>query len=167
MCNVSDCVVGVVFGQRYAKYFHVIYYAIKVLNKKQINYTTTEKELLAIVFALEKIHTYLIGSKVVIYTDHATLKYLFTKGDSKMRLLRWILLLQEFDLKIKDKKRFENVVADHLSRLENNEVAMKEINITEEFPDEYLMTISERPWFADMANYKAIKTVPEEYNWQQ
>jgi len=77
--------------------------ASKVLNENQVNYSTTEKELVAIIFALEKFRSYLIGSKVIIFTDHAALKFLLTKGDSKPRLVRWILLLQEFDVEIRDK----------------------------------------------------------------
>lgn len=68
-----------------------------------MDYTTTEKEFIAIVFVLEKIYPYLIGYNVVIFIDHASLKYLFTKGDSEPQFLKWILLLQEFDLEIKDK----------------------------------------------------------------
>ena len=91
-------------GQRKGRIFHTIYYASKVLNDAQINYSTTEKELLEIVFALEKFQSYLVESKIVIYIDHAAIKYLLRKVDSKPRLIRWILLLQEFDLVIKDKK---------------------------------------------------------------
>jgi hypothetical protein len=69
-----------------------------------MNYTTTEKELLAIVFACEKFKSYLVGSTVVVFSDHAALKYLLSKKDSKARLMRWILLLQEFNITIKDKK---------------------------------------------------------------
>lgn len=89
------------------------------MDEAQINYATTEKELLVVVFALDKFRTYLVGAKIIIYTDHASIRYLLSKKDAKSRLLRWILLLQEFDLEIKDKKRNENVVADHLSRLDN------------------------------------------------
>ena len=71
------------------------------------------------VFALEKFRHYLIGSEITIFTDHATLKYLLAKKNAKARLIRWILLLQEFDLRIKDKKGADNVVADHMSRLQN------------------------------------------------
>jgi hypothetical protein len=81
--------------------------------------------------------------------------------------LRWIFLLQEFDLEIRDKKWVENVVADHLWRLENSEITLKEKNIEEEFPDEKLFAISERPWFADIANFKAGRIVPKGYTWQQ
>ena len=117
MCDASDYALGAVLGQRIGKLHHVIYYTSRTLNDAQINYSTTEKELLVVVFALDKFRSYLLGSKVVVYSDHAALKYLFSKKDAKPRLIRWILLLQEFDLEIRDKKGSKNVVADHLSRL--------------------------------------------------
>ena len=165
MCDASDYAVGAVLGQRKDKIFHAIHYASKVLNENQINYATTEKELLAIVYALEKFRLYLIGSKVTVFIDHAAIKYLLTKADSKPRLIRWILLLQEFDLEIKDKKGSENVVADHLSRLLNEEVTTKEKEVLEEFPDEKLFKVQERPWFADMANFKAARVIPQDISW--
>ena len=95
MCDPSDYALGVILGQRVDKLSYVICYASKTLNDAQLNYFTTKKELLAVVFALDKFRPYLIGSKVLIYTDHAALKYLLTKKDAKARLIRWILLLQE------------------------------------------------------------------------
>ena len=98
MCDASDFDIGVVLGQRQDGKLYVIYYVSKTLNEAQRNYTTTEKELLAIVFALYKFRAYLVGSFIVVFTDHSALKYLFTKQDAKARLIRWILLLQEFNL---------------------------------------------------------------------
>ena len=167
MCDASDYVVGVVLGQRKEKIFCVIHYASNILNDAQSNYTTTEKELLAIVYALEKFRSYLIGSRVVVFTDHVAIKYLLNKSDSKPRLIRWILLLQEFDLEIKDKRGCENHVVDHLSRLTNEEVTNHEPEVLAEFPDEKLLAVQERPWFADIANFKAAGVVPEDYDWYQ
>ncbi|XP_052736574.1 uncharacterized protein LOC128197812 [Vigna angularis] len=167
MCDASDYAIGAVLGQRRDKVFHTIYYASKVLNGAQLNYATTEKEFLAIVYALEKFRPYLIGSKVIIYTDHAAIKYLLTKPDSKPRLIRWVLLLQEFDVHIHDKKGSENVIADHLSRLINDEVTSKEEEIRESFSDETLLHIQQRPWFADIANFKAAGILPDDLSWQQ
>ena len=116
---------------------------------------------------VEKFRSYLVGSKIVIYTDHATIKYLLRKAYSKPWLIRWILLLQEFDLVIKDKKGSENVVADHLSRLVNEDVTSKEAEIRDKFPDESLFLIARRPWFADMANFKAVGVISKDLNWQQ
>jgi len=104
MCDANDYAVGANLGHRRDKIFHAIYYVNKVLNNAQLNYATTEKEILVNVYALEKFQCYLVGSKVVIFTDHATIKYLLTKADSKPRLIRWVLLIQEFDIVIKDKK---------------------------------------------------------------
>ncbi|KAM2474176.1 hypothetical protein PS1_006912 [Malus domestica] len=79
MCDASDYALGAVLGQRKNKQPHVIYYASRTLNDAQLNYSTTEKELLAVVFALDKFRSYLIGTKVIVFTDHLALKYLFTK----------------------------------------------------------------------------------------
>ena len=143
--------VGAVLGQRKYKKPVIIYYASRTLNEAQLNYTTTEKEFLAIVFALEKFRQYLLGSKTTIFTDHSALRYLMQKKDAKARVIRWILLLQEFDLEIKDKKGVENVVADHLSRIPNAPIETLPIN--ENFPDEHIFTMCKEPWYADIANY--------------
>ena len=100
MCDASDYAIGTVLGQRFNQELYVIYYASKTLSDAQLNYTTIEKELLAIVFALEKFRSYLLGSKILVYFDHAALKHLLSKRDTKPRLIRWILLLEEFDLEI-------------------------------------------------------------------
>ena len=113
MCDASDFAIGAILGQIEDGKPYVIYYASKTLNEAQRNYTTTEKELLVVVFALDKFRAYLVGSFIIAFTDHSALKYLLTKQDAKARLIRWILLLQEFDLQIRDKKEVENVVANH------------------------------------------------------
>nr|GFB72353.1 reverse transcriptase domain-containing protein [Tanacetum cinerariifolium] len=93
MCDASDYAVGAVLGQRIEKHFWPIYYASKTMNQAEANYTTTEKEMLAVVYAFENFCSYLIMNKSIVYTDHSALKYLFAKKDVKARLLRWILLL--------------------------------------------------------------------------
>ena len=105
-----------------------------------------------------------------MHTYHAALKYLLNKKDSKPRLIRWVLLLQEFDIEIKDKKGSENVVADHLSRLELEQDRDKEEEpIQELFLDEMLLAIQSlnAPWFMDLANFVSNRKFPEEFNSQQ
>nr|GEU36906.1 reverse transcriptase domain-containing protein [Tanacetum cinerariifolium] len=161
MCDASDFAIGTVLGQRHEKHFKPIHYVSKMMNDAESNYTTMEKEMLAVVYAFEKFRSYLIMNKSIVYTDHSALKYPFAKKDANARLRRWVLLLQEFDFKVLDTKGAENLAADHLSRLENphqNVLNPKEIN--ESFPLETLNLISSRDsqstsWFADFANYHA------------
>nr|GEV02816.1 DNA-directed DNA polymerase [Tanacetum cinerariifolium] len=115
MCDASNFVIGVVLGKRQDKHFRPIHYASKTMTEAESSYTTTKKEMLAVVYAFEKFRSYLIMNKSIVYTDHSTLKYLFAKKDSKVRLLRWVLLLQEFTFKVIDTKGAENLAADHLS----------------------------------------------------
>ncbi|GJZ03785.1 reverse transcriptase domain-containing protein [Tanacetum coccineum] len=130
MCDASDFAIGAVLGQRKMKHFQPIHYASKTMTEAQIHYTTTEKEMLAIVYAFEKFRPYLVLSKSIVYTHHSAVKYLMNKQDAKPRLLR-----------------LEN---PHEDVLEN-----KDIN--EHFPLETLGVISSEntPWFADYANYHA------------
>ncbi|GJV39174.1 reverse transcriptase domain-containing protein [Tanacetum coccineum] len=160
MCDASDFAIGAVLGQQKNKHFQPIHYASKTMTEAQAHYTTTEKELLAVVYAFEKFRSYLVLSKSIVYTDHSAIKYLFTKKDAKPRLMRWILLLQEFDVIIRDKKGAENLAADHLSRLENpHQDKLENKEITETFPLKTLGSVALRvdstPWFADFANYHA------------
>ncbi|CAN6581475.1 unnamed protein product [Malus baccata var. baccata] len=169
MCDASDYAVGAVLGQRRDKLPYVIYYASRTLNYAQLNYAITEKELLAVVFALENFRSYLIGAKVIVYSDNSALKYLLSKKEAKPRLIRWVLLLQEFDLEILDKKERENVVVDHLSRLVNASTDEADsLPLQESFPDEQLLTVTHQvPWYADIANYLASGEIPSEFNYQQ
>jgi hypothetical protein len=139
----------------------VIYYVSRTLNDTQLNYSATVKELLAVVFVLDKFRSYLLGSKIIIYSDHAALKYLFSKKDAKSSLIQWILLLQEFDIEIRDKKGTKTVVADHFSRL-TMDFTEDATPIFETFPDEQLMHIAHDPvpWFADIVNYFVTGQMP-------
>ena len=143
----------------------MVYYARKTLNEAQRKYTTTEKELLAVVYALEKFRAYLVGSDIVIFTDHSALKYLLTKHNAKARIIRWVLLLQEFNLHIRDKKGVENVVVDHLSRLT---IAHNTHNppINDEFPEESLLLVENAPWYAHIANFLATGELPTDWKAQ-
>nr|GEZ07532.1 reverse transcriptase domain-containing protein [Tanacetum cinerariifolium] len=132
-----------VLGQRKMKHFQPIHYASKTMTEAQIHYTTTKKEMLAVVYAFEKFRPYLVLSKSILYMDHSALKYLLSKQDAKPRLLWWVLLLQEFDIIIRDKKRTENLAADHLSRLENpHKDVFENKDINENFPLKTLGKIS-------------------------
>nr|GEY86144.1 reverse transcriptase domain-containing protein [Tanacetum cinerariifolium] len=156
--------------QRKTKHFQPIHYASKTMTEAQIHYTTTEKEMLAVVYAFEKFRPYLVLSKSIVYTDHLALKYLLNKQDAKPRLLRWVLLLQEFDITILDKKGSENLAADHLSRLENpHKDELKNKDINENFPLETLgsLTSHSTPWFADNANFHAGNFIKKELTSQQ
>nr|GEV78848.1 hypothetical protein [Tanacetum cinerariifolium] len=132
MCDASDFAIRAVLGQRQDKHFRPIHYATRTMTETESNYTTTEKEMLAVVYAFEKFRSYLILNKSI-----------------------------EFTFKVIDTKGAKNLAIDHLSRLENphqNVLDPKEIN--ESFPLETLNLVSTRgnqstPWFADFANYHA------------
>nr|GEW15680.1 reverse transcriptase domain-containing protein [Tanacetum cinerariifolium] len=151
---------GIVLGHKISKNgIEVDKAKVDVIAK--LPHATTIKELLAVVYAFEKFHPYLVLSKSIVCTDHSALKYLFNKQDAKPRLLRWVLLLQEFDITVCDKKRVENLASDHLSRLENPHQSMLDkMEIIETFPLETLNMVSFRgdsstPLFVDFVNYHA------------
>ena len=165
MCDASDYAIEVVLGQREDKKAFVIYYSSKTLDSAQENYITTEKEFLAVVFVLEKFRSYIVGSPITIFTDHAALKYFLSKQDTKPPLTRWILLWQEFNLTIKDKKGVENVVADHLSRLVSESIS-HDLPRGDSFPDEHLFSLVHCPWYADIVNYLVTGEIPLQWNSQ-
>ena len=137
------------------------------MNDAQLNYATTEEELLTIVFAFDKFRPYLIGNKVIVHIEHLAIKYLMTKKDAKPRLIRWVLLLQEFNLEIKDKKGTKNLVGDHLSRSEG---PRDKVQINDNFPNEQLLAIEDIqpvPWFDDYVNYLVAKVIPPEFSYLQ
>nr|GEV73534.1 reverse transcriptase domain-containing protein [Tanacetum cinerariifolium] len=170
MCDASDYAIGVVQGQCNSKHFQPIHYANKTMTEAQIHYTTNEKEMLAVVYAFEKFRPYLVLSKNIVYTDHSALKYLLNKQDVKPRLLRWVLLLQESDITILDKKGSENLAADHLSRLENpHKDVLENKDINENFPLETLgsLTSQSTSWFANIANFYARNFIKKGLTSQQ
>jgi hypothetical protein len=148
MCDASDYAVGAVLGQKKEGRVHAVYYASKSLNGAQLNYATTEKELLAVVFAFEKFRS---------YTDHAAIKYLFAKKEAKPRLICWILLLQEFDVEIRDKKGVENVVVDHLSRMNRGQDDKEPME--DKMRDDHLYRVLDKDtWMIDII--RAIQKMP-------
>ena len=131
----------------------------------------TKQELLVVVFAFEKFCFYLLGTRVIVRTGHLTLRYLIAKKDAKSRLIRWVLLLQEFDVKVSDTKGTKNQVADQLSRLIDED--MRELgektDIDDTSPDEHVLASSQDliPRFADFANYLASDIIPSDLSFHQ
>ncbi|RDY12394.1 Tf2-9, partial [Mucuna pruriens] len=146
MCDASNLALGVVLGQR-----------VGVGKPVHLNYTTTEKELVVIVFGLDKFRSYLLDLKIIVFSNHAALRFLLKKPDAKPRLIRWMLLLQEFNIEIRDKKGAENSIANHLSRIEKEDDSMP---IRYEFPYEQLLHITTPTWFADICNFVAASQFP-------
>jgi len=123
-----------------------------------------------VVYAFDNFWPSLMGNKVLVYTDHVAIRYLVSKKDAKPRLIHWILLLQEFDVEIKDKKGTENVVVDHLSRLELiKQLEPKFMVINESFPDERILVVSTNgfiPWYVDYVNFLAGKIILPNFSYQ-
>ncbi|GJR25306.1 reverse transcriptase domain-containing protein [Tanacetum coccineum] len=168
MRDESEFAVGEVLGQKDGKHFYPVYFASKTLNAAQQNYVLTKKELMVVVFRFDKFRPYLVLSKMIVYTDHSTLRHIFKKQDAKPHLICWILLLQEFDIKIKDKKGTKNIATDHLSRIENDETS-NDSDVDDNFLGETLMDITTRdiPWFTDLANYLVGDIIPKGMTYQQ
>jgi hypothetical protein len=157
MCDASDYAVGTVLGHRKEGRVHAVYYTSKTLNEAQLNYATMEKQFLAVVFAFEKFRSYIANSKVIVYTDHAAINYLLAKKDAKPRLIRWIPLLQEFDVEIRDKKGVDNVVADHLSRMNRGQDDKE--SIEDKMRNDHLYRVLDKDtWMIDII--RVIRKMP-------
>lgn len=117
-------------------------------------------------YAFDKLRSYLVGTKIIVFTDHSAIKYLIEKKEAKTRLIRWVLLLQEFDLEIKDGKGIENQVADHLSRLENTSQARDKTLINDFFPDEQLFIVVDHlvHWYVDFVNFIVSEYIPYDFS---
>lgn len=116
-----------------------------------------------VIYAFFKFWSYLVGLKIIVYTDHVTLKYLVTKLNAKPRLICWILLLKEFDLEIRNKNKSENVVGDHLSQLELRE-KNESIEINEISRDDQMCSVEDMLQYVDIVNYLAIFIIISEYS---
>ena len=124
----------------------------------ELNYTVTEKEFLAVIYAINKFRHYITGYESFVHTDHSAIRFLMNKPITNGRVTRWLLLLQEFNITIIDKPGKENVVADFLSRIN---IGSDDLPINDDFPDEHLFAVSTHaPWFADIANYLATGKLP-------
>lgn len=121
------------------------------------------------VFAFDKFKSYVISTKVIVFTNHSALKYLLLKKEAKLRLIRWVHLLEEFDFEIRDKKGLENLVADHLSKLEGETKEPIKKAINELFSDECLLSVFHLscPWYAYIVNYLVSGILPPKLSQKQ
>lgn len=143
---------GATLGQLDEKLPYAIYFIGKKISKAKLNYTVTEKELLVVVHSFNKLRHYITGYQTFVHTNHATIRYLMNKPDVNAHIIRWLLLLQQFDLTVVDKLGKENVVTDFLSRV--NLLVGEEGMVDDQMPNEHLFSISVlSPWFSDIANY--------------
>eukprot|EP00253_Pinus_taeda_P009033 PITA_09033 len=155
--DASDTAIGAVLGQEENGLPYAIYFISKNMTPAELNYTVTEKEFLAVIYAINKFRHYITGYTTFVHTDHSAIKYLMNKSVTNARVTRWLLLLQEFDITIVDRPGKENVVADFLSRLKTNE----NIPVDDSFPDEYLFAVSAHsPWYAYIYNYLVAGKLP-------
>jgi len=164
--DASQTAIGVVLGQQEDKVPYAVYYVSKNLAPAELNYIVTEKEFLAVFYAINKFWHYITGYPTFVHTDHATITYLVTnKPVTPGWITRWVLLLQEFDITIIDKPSKDNVVVDFLSRIECD---AKETPIEDDFLDEHLFAIfANTSWYADIANYLAIGKVPHHLSYKE
>jgi hypothetical protein len=151
--DASDISIVVVLGQEEDKKTYAIYFISKNLNLVELNYTVTEKEFLVVIHAINKFRHYITGYLVILYTNHSAIRYLDNKPITNGWVTRWLLLLQEFDITIKDGPERENFVTDFLSHIPKT---YDSLTVEDEFLDEHLFVVTTKPpWYADMINYLA------------
>lgn len=163
--DASQTTVGAILGQQVDKVPYAVYCVIKNLAPTELNYTMTEKELLVVIYAINKFWHYITRYHIFVYTDHVAIRYIMNKPISLGRITRWLLLLEEFDVTIVDKPRKGNVVSDFLYRLDNN---AESTPVEDSFPDEHIFSISTNTlWYADIANYIATGKVPRHLSYKE
>jgi hypothetical protein len=151
--DAYDSSLGVVLGQKEGQQHYAIYFINKNLTPAKLNYTVTEKEFLAVNYAINKFCHYITGYEVFVHTNHSSIQYIMNKPITNGRITRWLLLLQEFNVIVIDRPGKENQVADFISRLNTKG---ENVLVFDEFLDEHLFSISTHtPWFADISNYLA------------
>jgi hypothetical protein len=162
--DASDTAIGAVLGQEEYHLPYAIYFISKNMSPAELNYTVTEKEFLAVIYAINKFRHYITGYSTFVHTDHSAIKYLMNKPITNARVTRWLLLLKEFDITIVDRPGKENVVADSLSRL----TVSDDNPVDDSFPDEYLFAVSAHsPWYADIANYLVAGKLPSHLSYRE
>eukprot|EP00253_Pinus_taeda_P003350 PITA_03350 len=156
--NALSKAIGVALGKIDEMLPYAIYFISKNLSKVELNYMVTKKELLAIVHSLNKFRHYITCYHTFVHTDKIEIRYLMNKPNVNASIIRWLLLLQQFDLTIIDKPSKENVVADFLFRLN---LLVGEGMVDDQMSDEHLFSISVlSPWFADIAKYLVSTQFP-------
>jgi hypothetical protein len=156
--NASYISIGVVLGHEVDKKPYTIYFISKNLNPIELNYTVIEKDILVVIHAINKFRHYITGYPIILYTDHSAIRYLANKPITNGRVTRWLLLLQEFDITIKDRPGRENLIANFLSHIPKIDNSLTD---EDRFPDEHLFVVTTKPpWYADVENYLAARRLP-------
>jgi hypothetical protein len=152
--DASDISIGVVLGQEEDKKPYAIYFISKNLSLDELNYIVTEKDFLVVIHAINKFCHYITGYPVILYIDHSAIRYLANKPITNGWVTRWLLLLQEFDITIKDRPWRENLVTDFLSHIPKTDDSL---TFEDQFPDEHVFVFTTKPpWYADVENYLVV-----------
>lgn len=158
--DASDTALGAVLRQREDHYPYVIYFVRKNISPSELNYTITEKELLAVVHAISKFRHYITSYENFVHTDHSAIIFFMNKPITNGRITRWLLLLQEFNINLIDRPGRDNLAADFLSRMNVVQGNVSTL-VPDDFPDEELFAIyTITPWFAGVSKYLVSGKLP-------